>query len=415
MVALCVIVTTEETMDINPDFWRGKRIFLTGHTGFKGAWLSLWLHALGAKVVGYSLTPPTEPSLFQLCLLDTLVHSIIADVRDAETLVGAMRQAAPDIVIHMAAQSLVRTSYQIPVETYAVNVMGTVHLLEAVRQCPSVRAVINVTTDKCYENRAWHWGYRENESLGGYDPYSSSKACSELVTSAYRNSFFHPEDYSKHGVSLASARAGNVIGGGDWATDRLIPDCIRALLNGEPIAIRNPKAIRPWQYVLEPLAGYLLLAQRLVEEGPRFADAWNFGPSEEDARPVAWIVRRMCTLWGHEATYRMDDQQHPHEAAYLKLDCSRAHAELGWHPKWSLNTALERIVSWTKAHQKGRDVRAVCFDQIDAYMTAQKTEDGQPQKEPSLSESEFRRLGQTRFLDAGDDLNTDWEAHFGIQ
>ncbi len=356
---------------MNCEFWHGKHVFLTGNTGFKGSCLSLWLHLLGAEVTGYALAPPTEPNLFRLCRLDKLVHSVTADIRDLEALTNALQQAAPEIVIHMAAQPLVRESYLLPVETYAINVMGTVNLLEAVRQCTSVRAVINVTTDKCYDNREWHWGYRENEPLGGYDPYSSSKACSELVTDAYRNSFFHPENYKKHGVSVASVRAGNVIGGGDWATDRLIPDCIRALLNDKQIVIRSPEAIRPWQHVLEPLLGYLLLTQRLVEEGPRFAAAWNFGPSDEDARPVEWIVRRMCALWQNDATYRVEVQQHLHEASFLKLDCSKARAELGWQPRWTLDSAIEAIVDWAKAHRAGKDMRTVCFEQINLYTAGQ--------------------------------------------
>lgn len=358
---------------MNPDFWRGRRLFLTGHTGFKGSWLALWLHTLGAKVSGYALEPPTDPSLFHLCRLDQLVDSTIADVRDAETLQAAMRRADPEIIIHMAAQPLVRASYQVPVETYAINVMGTVHLLEAARSLSSLRAIINITTDKCYENREWHWGYRENEPLGGYDPYSSSKACSELVTAAYRNAFFHPQAYPQHGVALASARAGNVIGGGDWATDRLIPDCMRALLSGQPIVVRNPRAIRPWQHVLEPLCGYLMLAQRLVEQGTPFAEAWNFGPWDEDAQPVESIVRRLCVLWGQEASYRLDeDPSQPHEAAYLKLECSKARAELGWIPQWRLDRVIESIIDWTKAYQSGLEMRTVCLKQIDLYMASTK-------------------------------------------
>ncbi|MBF0460511.1 MAG: CDP-glucose 4,6-dehydratase [Magnetococcales bacterium] len=355
---------------MDTDFWRGRRVFLTGHTGFKGSWLSLWLHTLGANVSGYALAPPTHPSLFALCRLDQLLDSTIADVRDAGALQAAMRRAEPEIILHLAAQPLVRTSYQIPVETYATNVMGTVHLLEAARQTPSVRAILNITTDKCYENREWHWGYRENEPLGGHDPYSSSKACSELVTAAYRNSFFPPQAYAQHGVALASARAGNVIGGGDWAMDRLIPDCLRALLDKKAVLIRNPHAIRPWQHVLEPLYGYLLLAQRLVEEGTRWAEAWNFGPREEDAQPVEAIVRRLCTLWGEDATWLLDGQSHPHEATYLKLDCSRACTLLGWQPRWRLDRALAAIVAWTKAYQDGRDMRVVCWEQIEEYRGA---------------------------------------------
>ncbi len=348
-------------------FWQGKRVFVTGHTGFKGSWLCLWLHTLGAEIFGYALDPPTDPNLFELARVGELVDSSVADVRDLDRLKTEMCKAAPEIVIHMAAQPLVRDSYKIPVETYAVNVMGTVHLLEAVRACPSVRAVVNVTTDKVYENREWVWGYRENEPFGGYDPYSNSKACSELVTAAYRSSYFNPGDYGKHGVALASARAGNVIGGGDWATDRLIPDVIRAILAGEPVRIRNPRAIRPWQHVLEPLSGYLLLAQRLYEEGVRYGEGWNFGPDEKDARPVEWLVRHICTLWGDDASYGIDKGDHPHEAHYLKLDCSKAGAELGWRPRWSLDAALESIVSWTKTYRDGGDLRSACLAQIEAY------------------------------------------------
>lgn len=340
---------------------------MTGHTGFKGSWLCLWLHALGAEIFGYALDPPTEPNLFELARVGELVDSSVADVRDLDRLKTEMVKAAPEIVIHMAAQPLVRDSYKIPVDTYAVNVMGTVHLLEAVRCCSSVRAVVNVTTDKVYENREWVWGYRENEPFGGYDPYSNSKACSELVTAAYRSSYFNPRDYGKHGVALASARAGNVIGGGDWATDRLIPDVIRAILAGEPVRIRNPHAIRPWQHVLEPLSGYLLLAQRLYEEGARYGEGWNFGPEEKDARPVEWLVRHICNLWGDDASYEIDKGDHPHEAHYLKLDCSKAGAELGWRPRWSLDAALENIVSWTKTYRDGGDLRRACLAQIEAY------------------------------------------------
>jgi CDP-glucose 4,6-dehydratase len=348
-------------------FWQGKKVFLTGHTGFKGSWLSLWLHALGAEVTGYALAPPTEPSLFEGCRIDELVHSVIADVRDLERLKAELAAAAPEIVIHMAAQPLVRDSYKIPVETYAINVMGTVHLLEAVRSCPTVRAVVNVTTDKVYENREWAWGYRENEPFGGYDPYSNSKGCSELVTAAYRSSYFNSLDYERHRVAVATARAGNVIGGGDWATDRLIPDCIRAILKGDEILIRNPHAIRPWQHVLEPLSGYLLLAQRLYEDGAHFAEGWNFGPLDEDAQPVEWIVQRLCRSWGEGAGYRLDKGEHPHEAHYLKLDISKARAGLGWHPRWDLTTAIERIVDWTRAYRDGGALRTVTMQQISDY------------------------------------------------
>lgn len=354
---------------VNAEFWQGKRVFLTGHTGFKGSWLAIWLQRLGAVVTGYALEPPTTPSLFDLAGVGNLLTSVIADIRDLERLRAELAAAAPEIVIHMAAQPLVRDSYKIPVETYAINVMGTVHLLEAVRSCPSVRAVVNVTTDKVYDNREWVWGYRENEPLGGYDPYSNSKGCSELVTAAYRSSYFNPRDYDRHGVAVATGRAGNVIGGGDWANDRLIPDFIRSLLAGVSVQIRNPDAIRPWQHVLEPLSGYLTLAERLVTAGASYAAGWNFGPAEEDARPVAWLVERLCTLWGAGAAYAIDRGDHPHEANYLKLDCSKARQELGWTPRWSLDRALGSIVDWTRAYTNKEDLLACCREQIDAYCT----------------------------------------------
>lgn len=349
-------------------FYSGRKIFITGHTGFKGSWLCLWLNILGAEVTGYALDPPTVPSLFELCHIDRFVKSIIADVRDREALQEAMSAARPEIVIHMAAQPIVRGSYRNPVETYAINVMGTVHLLDAVRNCSSVKVVINVTTDKCYENREWVWGYRENEPLGGYDPYSNSKACSELVTSAYRNSFFNPKDYHRHGVGLASARAGNVIGGGDWAQDRIIPDCIRSLLKGEKIVIRNPQAVRPWQHVLEPLSGYLELARRLYEDGRRFAEAWNFGPSDEDVKPVEWLVQKICAKLGGDAGYKIDRGEHPHEANYLRLDCSKAASLLNWRPKWNLERAIDSIIEWIEVYKAKGELRAVCERQIEDYL-----------------------------------------------
>jgi CDP-glucose 4,6-dehydratase len=346
------------------DFWLRKRVFLTGHTGFKGSWLSIWLNSLGAEVTGYALPPPTNPSLFDLARVSDLLTSNLGDIRDLDLVREKIKLVKPEIVIHMAAQPIVRDSYRLPVETYAVNVMGTVNLLVAVRHCPGVRAVVNVTTDKCYENREWVWGYRENEPMGGYDPYSNSKACSELVTASYRDSFFNPLDFHQHGVALASARSGNVIGGGDWAVDRLVPDCIRSLLKGEKVRIRNPQATRPWQHVLEPLAGYLLLAQKLYEEGPDFAEAWNFGPEDTDARPVEWIVKRICTRWGEGAAYEIDPGDHPHEANYLKLDCSKARARLDWRPRWNLEEAVDRVLEWIRAFRRGEDLQEVCCRQV---------------------------------------------------
>lgn len=353
-------------------FYQGKKVFITGHTGFKGSWLCLWLHAMGAQVTGYALDPPTTPSLFELAGVGELLNSVIADVRDLERLKSEVLAASPDIVIHMAAQPLVRDSYQIPVETYAINVMGTVHLLEAVRHCPTVKAVVNVTTDKVYENQEWVWGYRENESFGGYDPYSNSKGCSELVTAAYRSSYFSNQRFNsstlqRHKAAVASARAGNVIGGGDWAGDRLVPDIIRAIMAGEPVQIRNPNAIRPWQHVLEPLAGYLLLAQRLYERGTEFAEGWNFGPNDSDAKPVEWIVKQLCGLWGDGAGYEIDTGEHPHEAHYLKLDCSKAHMRLGWQPRWDLEKTLGNIIDFIRIFNDGGDVRLCVLDQIAKY------------------------------------------------
>ena len=349
---------------MNLKFWSGKKVFVTGHTGFKGSWLCLWLQELGADVTGYALQPPTTPSLFDVAQVGQGMHSIIGDIRDGTALAGAMQAAEPDIVIHMAAQPLVRYSYIEPVETYSTNVMGTVHLLEAVRKTPSVRAVVNVTSDKCYENKEWVWGYRENEAMGGYDPYSSSKGCAELVAAAYRNSFFNPEKYNEHHVALASARAGNVIGGGDWADDRLIPDILRAVSAGQPVTIRNPHAIRPWQHVLEPLAGYLQLAQKLYEEGVAYAEGWNFGPNDDDAKPVQWIVEQLTQQWGEGASWQLDQVDHPHEAHYLKLDCSKAKARLDWHPRWSLMLALVKIIEWHKEVEHGADMRTKTLAQI---------------------------------------------------
>ncbi|WP_226941194.1 CDP-glucose 4,6-dehydratase [Janthinobacterium violaceinigrum] len=356
-----------EGLLMNAAFWAGKRVFLTGHTGFKGGWLSLWLQQLGAEVTGYALEAPTVPSLFEVANVARGMRSVIGDVRDGDAVKRAMAVARPEIVIHMAAQPLVRYSYVNPVETYATNVMGVVNLLEAVRATPGVRAVVNVTSDKCYENREWPWGYRENEAMGGYDPYSNSKGCAELVTAGYRSSFFNAEKYSEHGIALGSGRAGNVIGGGDWALDRLIPDMLRAIGASEPVMIRNPHAIRPWQHVLEPLSGYLTLAEKLYLEGPLHAEGWNFGPHDTDAKPVEWIIERMTQEWGAGASWLLDGQDHPHEATYLKLDCSKARGQLGWYPRWDIGETITKIVEWHKACDQGADMREMTLAQITTY------------------------------------------------
>jgi CDP-glucose 4,6-dehydratase len=351
------------------DIFEKRKILITGHTGFKGSWLCLLLNKLGADIYGYALAPPTTPSLYEEAKINELVTSHIGDVREYDELLKYVQNIQPEIVIHMAAQPLVYESYNLPIDTYAINVLGTVHLLEACRHTPTVKAIVNVTTDKCYENKEWPWGYRENEPMGGYDPYSNSKGCSELVTSAYRSSYFSPDDYHIHGVALASARAGNVIGGGDWAKFRLIPDFIRAIQQGEILKIRNPYAIRPWQHVLEPLSGYLILASKLFNKGGYYAQAWNFGPEDNDVKNVEWIIRTICQTYGENASYEIDQNQQHHEAHYLKLDCSKAKTELGWYPKWNIEKALKSIVEWSKAWLDGKDVRQVCEQQINDYFT----------------------------------------------
>ncbi len=349
---------------MTPSFWCGKKVLLTGHTGFKGSWLSLWLQQLGAEVTGYSLSPPSSPSLFAMADVANGMTSIEADVRDLERLEATIREQRPEIVIHMAAQSLVRYSYDNPIETIETNVMGTANLFEAVRRTDSVRVMLNITSDKCYENQEWCWGYRENEPMGGHDPYSSSKGCSELITSAYRNSYFSGADSN---VVLASARAGNVIGGGDWAADRLIPDIMRSFMKNESVTIRFPGAIRPWQHVLEPLSGYMALVEQLWEQGSEYAGGWNFGPRDEDARPVMWIVKRMVKRWGDDASYTLDEGENPHEANYLKLDCSKARQILQWSPQLDLDTALEWVTDWYKACHQKQSMRAETEKQITAY------------------------------------------------
>lgn len=347
---------------MDKNFWQGKKVFLTGHTGFKGSWLALWLHSLGAIVTGYALEPPTKPCLYELAQVDELIASSIGDINDYENVVQKLQESQAEIVFHLAAQPLVRKSYREPLNTYQTNVMGTANLLEAVRKSNSVQAVIIVTTDKCYKNNEWDWGYREIDELGGHDPYASSKACSELVVTAYRKSFFEQQN-----IRIATVRAGNVIGGGDWAEDRLIPDCLRSIQAGEKIILRNPEAIRPWQYVLEPLSGYLLLAEKLYTVGNKYNGAWNFGPCDSDAQPVEFLVKKLCQILKINDGYHIEKNSELHEARYLKLDCSKAKNELGWQEKGSVELTLEKIASWHKAYQEGEDIRAVCLAEIKAY------------------------------------------------
>ncbi|MGP8259477.1 MAG: CDP-glucose 4,6-dehydratase [Acidobacteriaceae bacterium] len=354
--------------------WQGKRVFLTGHTGFKGGWLALWLAKLGAEVRGYALDPATDPNLFTVARVGPVVDDVRGDIRDAATLETAMRDFAPEAVFHLAAQPLVRLSYEDPIGTYETNVIGTARVLDCVRRTPSVRAVVCVTSDKCYENKEWAWGYRESDALGGYDPYSSSKACQEIVAAAYRQSFFPVAKLGQpgeHSTALASARAGNVIGGGDWSADRLLPDLLRGFVAGEAVRIRRPKAIRPWQHVLEPLHGYIRLAERLLaakrEEAARSARAYNFGPPDDDAQTVAWIAEKICSLWGDGAKWILDEEPGVHEADTLKLDTSRARADLDWTPHLRLESAVEWTVQWTRAWQAGEEMHAFTLKQIEAY------------------------------------------------
>ena len=353
---------TVEALVLNRAFWRGRRVFVTGHSGFKGSWLLVMLRALGAEVTGFALDPPSDPSMFALLHLGDMCSDLRGDIRDAAALTAALVAADPEIVIHMAAQPLVRASYQAPAETYAANVMGTVHLLEACRAAPRVRSIVAVTTDKCYENVGWTWGYRENDRLGGADPYSNSKACAELVVDAYRQSFL------RDGTGLASARAGNVVGGGDFAEDRLVPDATRAFIGSAPLAIRNPLAVRPWQHVLEPLYGYLLLAERLHGDA-RFATAWNFGPRTEESAAVGEVAGRLAALWGGSARWEQDPADHPHEAATLKLDSTKARIELGWAPRLVLDEALRRTVEWYRAFAAGDDLLEITQRQVSDFLT----------------------------------------------
>jgi CDP-glucose 4,6-dehydratase len=346
---------------IDQAFWKGKRVFLTGHTGFKGSWLSLWLSSLGAQVKGYALNPPTSPSLFDEAEVGKVINSQIGDIRDQEVLHESMVSFNPDVLIHMAAQPLVRYSYDAPIETYEVNVIGTAKVLEVSRSCSNLKAIVNITTDKCYENDGRSQGYKENDPMGGYDPYSSSKGCAELVTSAYRRSFLKDQ-----GIGLASVRSGNVIGGGDWADDRLIPDILRSFEKGEPVVIRNPKATRPWQHVLEPLSGYLILAEKLYKNQKEYAEGWNFGSSEKDVKPVSWIMDKMISEWP-DSSWELDQNSNPHEADFLKLDISKAKSKLGWKPVWELSHTLEKIISWHKSWLDKEDMQTICLAEIEEY------------------------------------------------
>ena len=346
---------------IDRAFWQGKRVFLTGHTGFKGSWLSLWLVSLGAEVKGYALSPPTSPSLFNEAEVGKVIDSKIGDIRDQDTLHESMFEFDPDILIHMAAQPLVRYSYDAPIETYEVNVIGTAKVLEVARSCPNLKAIVNITTDKCYENDGRQYGYKESDPMGGYDPYSSSKGCAELVTSSYRSSFFQDQ-----GVGLASVRAGNVIGGGDWADNRLIPDILRSFEKSETVVIRNPGATRPWQHVLEPLSGYLILAEKLYKNQKEYAEGWNFGPNENDVKPVDWILDKMISKWPG-SSWELDKNISPHEVDFLKLNITKAKLRLNWNPTWNLNQTLEKIVYWHKAWLNKEDMQAACLSEIEEY------------------------------------------------
>ena len=344
-------------------FWQKKRVLITGHTGFKGSWLSLWLQLLKAEVIGFALPPPTNPNLFTLAQIANGMTNLIGDIRDYSSINNVINQYKPEIIIHMAAQPLVRYSYNNPVETYTTNVMGTVHLLEAARLTNTIKAIVNVTTDKCYQNNECQIGYREDDSLGGFDPYSNSKACSEFVTSAYRHSYFN-----QNNVGLASARAGNVIGGGDFAADRLIPDIIRSYINRTPILIRYPNAVRPWQHVLEPLKGYLLLAQRLYESPMQYSESFNFGPSDSEIKPVRWIIDYINRYVGDEIQWMQDENFIFYETSYLKLNCSKARERLGWQSHWNLEKGLHATIDWYQAYQKHENVKNVMIEQIENFM-----------------------------------------------
>jgi len=359
-----------ENMVIHKDFWQGKKVLITGHTGFKGAWLCKWLIGMKADVSGLSLPPATNPNLFSLLNLDSQMHHMLGDIRDLKLLKERIKEIDPDIVIHMAAQAIVRESYQNPIETFEVNAIGTAHLLEAIRYTRNIKAVVCVTSDKCYDNREWPWKYRETDSMGGWDPYSASKGCAELIISSYRNSFFNKKEFDKHGIAIASVRAGNVIGGGDWGQDRLIPDIMRAFSGGKSVVIRNPLATRPWQYVLDLLSGYLTLAERLYSAGSEYMEAWNFGPNDTDEKTVREIVAYITRLWGKNATWELDKEaaKNPHEAYSLKLDSSKSRSRLGWAPKLTLEKSLEFVVDWYKHYYSSREsMQDFTEDQISLF------------------------------------------------
>tara|TARA_S200000501_G_scaffold85996_1_gene78782 strand:+ start:12254 stop:13330 length:1077 start_codon:yes stop_codon:yes gene_type:complete len=349
-------------MVINRDFWKGRKVLITGHTGFKGSWLSLWLNSMGANVHGIGLSPTSKHSIFKYARIASLVNSNICDIRDLNKVKQLLNDLNPEIIFHMAAQPLVRYSYLNPIETYETNILGTVNILEASRNCKSLKAIVNITSDKCYENLEIDKGYKEDEPMGGHDPYSSSKACAELVSAAYRLSFLEND-----GIAMATARAGNVIGGGDWAQDRLIPDVIHAFEISENVQIRNPDAIRPWQHVLEPLSGYITLAEKLYLEGNKYAEGWNFGPNHDDAKSVSWIVDYLCKNWGQGTKWTKQPGEHPHEAQHLKLDISKAKKLLKWNPSWSITEALSNVIDWHKAFLKNEDMQLKTLEQINKY------------------------------------------------
>ena len=353
-------------------FFKGKKVLITGHTGFKGAWLSLFLNKLGAELFGYALKPPTNPNLYDLLYAEEFIKTCIADISDYELLKNFIEETKPDIVIHLAAQSLVKSSYKDPRDTYQTNVMGTVNLLEAARKIPSIKVILNVTTDKCYENKEWVWGYRENDVLGGHDPYSNSKACSELITASYRNAFFNSVEKDKNEIFVATARSGNIIGGGDWSQDRLIPDFIRSMQKEQEVIIRNPGSTRPWQFILDSLYGYLALIEKLYTEGQNYAGSWNFGPADDHNRTVGWIVSELCKNWGGNASYKIEGTNNEHEAKFLKLDSSKAKSRLDWSNVYSLEEGLSRTVEWYRDYLNGNIVRDLCEFQIDEFLKIKK-------------------------------------------